>query len=188
MTMRTNYLIKKKFQLRFALSFAILILLEAALTAGLFMYISNDTITTGYMDSILTIERTPNFFVVPFSLIMIIAGVGIALAGMVTFVLLSHKIAGPLYRFEQDLNEIANGNLTKRISVRRSDQLTEFKDALNELTESLDQRISLIKARFAELKALSLKKDDPESIAKIRSSIERLESELDRFRVSQGPR
>ncbi|MFA5145925.1 MAG: methyl-accepting chemotaxis protein [Candidatus Omnitrophota bacterium] len=184
MIRRRNYFIKKRFQLKFALSFVLLLVLEAALVISLFMRVSTDTVTTGYLDSVLRVESTPSFFFVPFLLILMITGVGICAAAMIIFILLSHRIAGPLYRFEKDLEEIGFGDLTKRIALRNSDQLTELKEALNVLVESLDQRVGKIKESTEELRQLISKKDDPASAEKILKVMETLRNEIEHFKVS----
>lgn len=187
MIRRKNYFIKKRFQISFLYRFILLLLLELVLIAGLFMHISSDTLTTGYLDSILRIERTPSFFFVPTLLIMLIVGVGIGISGMIIFILLSHRIAGPLYRFEEDLKEIGSGNLTKRVNLRKTDQLIELKEALNTLVESLDQRLRHIKNRLEMAKKILAEKDSPENAAKMRKALELLEDEIDQFKVTSGP-
>ncbi len=183
---RTNYFIKKSFQFNFALKFMLLIILEAALIVSLFMYISGNTLTTGYANSMLTIEPTPDFFFWPILIIILIAAIGIGLAGMVVFIILSHRIAGPLYRFEKDLGDISYGDLTKRISLRKTDQLTEVKEALNSLVNTFDERMARIKAGLIELKALT-DKGEPGNYAKIQNSVKKLKEEIDRFKVTAGP-
>lgn len=185
MIRRKNYFIKKGFQFNFALKFMLLILLEAALIAGLFMQISGDTLTTGYSDSILRIERTPNFFLTPLILIFLITAIGIGIAGMVVFILLSHRIAGPLYRFEKDLGDIGYGDLTKRIHLRKTDQLTEIKEALNSLISTFDERIGRIKSILVELKSLT-DKGEPANSAKVQNAVKKLTEEIDRFKVTSG--
>lgn len=186
MTMRKNYFIKKGFQFNFALKFMLLILLEAALIAGLFMQISGNTLTTGYSDSILTIERTPSFFLWPLMLIILITAIGMGIAGMIVFILLSHRIAGPLYRFEKDLGDMGYGDLTKRISLRKTDQLTEIKEALNSLIGTFDERMARIKAALTELKTLTDKGEAGNS-AQIQNAVKKLKEEIDRFKVTAGP-
>lgn len=183
MIRRTNYFIKKGFQFNFALKFMLLILLEACLIAGLFMQISGNTLTTGYSDSILTIERTPNFFLWPLLLIILITAIGMGLSGMVVFILLSHRIAGPLYRFEKDLGDISYGDLTKRINLRKTDQLTEIKEALNSLVGTFDERMARMKAAISELKALT-DKGEPGSSARIQNAVKKLKEEIDKFKVT----
>lgn len=187
MIRRKNYFIKKRFQLSFLYRFLLLLLVESLLIAGLFMYISSDTLTTGYFNYILKIERTSDFFFVSLLLIISIVVIGMAIIGMILFILLSHRIAGPLYRFEHDLEEMAKGDLTKRISLRKTDQLTELKEALNTMVDSLDQRIGRIKNSASRSKDLLSKKDDPENIQKLSREIELLKSEIDNFKVTPRP-
>ena len=186
MMRRKKYLIKKGFQINFAYRFLLLIILEAGLIVGLFMYSSSNTITTGYVNSSLRIENTPHFFLVPLLLIMLIAGLGIAIAAMVIFTLLSHRIAGPLYRFEQFLNDTPNGDLTKRICLRKTDQLLELMEALNVTTSFFDNKIGRIKDTITELKKLLSQKDIAQNSEKIHKTIELLKEEIDHFKVTSG--
>lgn len=184
MIRRKNYFIKKKFQVNFFYKFLIALLLESLLIAGLFMYVSNNTITTGYLDSILKIERTPNFFSVSFLLITLIVVVGVGVVGLAVFILLSHRIAGPLYRFEKTLKDIESGDLTTRIDLRRTDQLTELKEALNILVNSLDKHVGRVKTNLAEMEQIISKKDDPEAISKLNKAITKLKDEIGHFKVT----
>jgi len=187
MIQRKNYFIKKKFQVNFISKFITLIIVEAILIAGLFIYITRDTLTTGYFNSTLTVERTPSFFLIPVLLVMLMVAVGVGIAGMVIFILLSHRIAGPLYRFEKDLEEICSGNLTKRINLRKTDQLAELKESLNAVVGSLDHRMSRLKSITAELKGLLSQEINPANAEKIYGAVERLKNEIDHFKVTSGP-
>src|SRR3989338_6431085 len=101
MERRKNFLIKKRFQFSFMVPFVFLLISESILIISLFLYLTQDTITTGYIDSVLRIEQTNNFFLLPFLLMTLIVVLGVALAGMLIFIILSHRLAGPIYRFEQ---------------------------------------------------------------------------------------
>jgi methyl-accepting chemotaxis protein len=150
------------------------------------MQVSGNTITTGYYDSILTIDRTPKFFLTPLLLIVLITAVGIGLSGMIVFILLSHRIAGPLYRFEKDLGDVSYGDLTKRIHIRKTDQLTELKEALNSLISTFDDRMGRVKSLLSELKSL-VDRGEENNSAKIQNLVRKLKEELDRFKVTSGP-
>jgi len=185
MQTRKNYFIKKKFQLNFLLKFVILLLIESFLIAGLFMYVSNDTITTGYLNSTLRIEKTPDFFFVSLLLIVLIVVIGIGIAAMVIFLLLSHRIAGPLYRFEKTLKEAEGGDLTARIDLRKTDELTKLKESINSAFGSMDSRFGRIKKGLFELEELLSKPDDPQAVSKARSKINMIKDEIGYFKVSQ---
>ncbi|MFA6078656.1 MAG: methyl-accepting chemotaxis protein [Candidatus Omnitrophota bacterium] len=181
---RKNYFIKKKFQLNFLSGFILLLLLESLLLGGLFMHLSTDTLTTGYSNSVLKVERTSDFFFVSFLLSTLVAAVAMALVGMGVFIMLSHRLAGPLFRFESTLKDLENGDLTQRINLRKTDEIMALKESLNTLIESMDVRIGRIKKEITELHLLIAKKNAPASLEKIYSIIEQLENEIDHFKVS----
>ncbi|MGM0608232.1 MAG: HAMP domain-containing protein [Candidatus Muiribacteriota bacterium] len=62
----------------------------------------------------------------------------LALIVGVSSLMLSHKIAGPVYRFEQSAKQIANGDLSLRIVLRKGDELVELADVFNKMTANLE--------------------------------------------------
>ena len=52
---------------------------------------------------------------------------------------LTHRLAGPLYRFEQTARELIRGNLALRIRLRKRDELHELAGLLNEAFDMLEQ-------------------------------------------------
>ena len=182
--MRKNYLIKKRFQLNFLLKFVILLIVESLLVAGLFMYVSNDTITTGYLNSTLRIEKTTDFFFVSLILIVLITVIGIGMAGMIIFLLLSHRIAGPLYHFEAALKKAEDGDLTARIDLRKTDQLISLKESINSVFGSMDSRLGRVKKGLAELEELLLNSNDPQAVSKLKSKLSSIKDEIGYFKVS----
>ena len=169
---RKNYFIKKSFQTRFSLRFAVLIVLEAVLIAGLLYYISRGTLTTGYSGTELRIERTASFFYVGFLLILLIASVAVGLVGMLVFIFYSHRIAGPLFRFQKSLQEIAAGDLTGRIHLRQKDQLGDLGESINLMAQAMDQRVGEIKK---EIEAAS-KQPGKESLARLKELADSLKT------------
>ena len=154
---RRNYFIKKKFQVNFTVKFLIIILIEAFLAAGLFLYMSKGTLTTGYLGSELRIARTYDFFL-PMLLLsnLIIVGIS-AVIGIAVFIFLSHRIAGPLYRFENILDAIKKGDLTQRFKLRENDQFAELANSINEHTDTLDKNMGHLKAGVMEFSQLASK-------------------------------
>ena len=54
---------------------------------------------------------------------------------------ISHRIAGPLHRFEQSARIVAQGDLTHRVSLRASDELTELQEEFNAMVAGLQSLI-----------------------------------------------
>jgi methyl-accepting chemotaxis protein len=64
-------------------------------------------------------------------------------------VLVSHRIAGPLYRFKQSFRELAGGNLGLVVRIRRADYLAPETDAINRMIEELADKVQHIRTRHA---------------------------------------
>ncbi|MFT5284155.1 MAG: signal transduction histidine kinase [Planctomycetota bacterium] len=68
----------------------------------------------------------------------------LAVALSVTFVagvLLTHRIAGPLYRFTSFLNAVNRGDQPDECAVRKNDELKNFRELLNVTTEPLRRHV-----------------------------------------------
>ena len=63
----------------------------------------------------------------------------------------SHKIAGPIYRLEQNIHSIREGNLTVNTTFRTGDQIQELAETLNDLTRTLNHRVRSIKDGLHEV-------------------------------------
>lgn len=55
--------------------------------------------------------------------------------------IVSHKMAGPVYRFEQTCKEIAKGDFSQRVHLRKGDQLTELQDEFNHMMDVIEERL-----------------------------------------------
>jgi len=80
--------------------------------------------------------------------------------------LASHKIAGPIYRFEKDIQQVGEGDLRHRIRIRKNDQFQELAVSLNQMIDGLSSRVSAVKN---EAQALG---GETEAAARIRNTIE----------------
>lgn len=60
-------------------------------------------------------------------------------------IFLSHKIAGPLYRFHQVLSDLHDKNLSVRCHLRKFDEAKPLAEALNQALESLDISVARLK-------------------------------------------
>ncbi|MDR0291921.1 MAG: hypothetical protein LBI01_04030 [Elusimicrobium sp.] len=55
--------------------------------------------------------------------------------------ILSNKLAGPIFRFEKTCDEIAEGDVTKRVRLRKGDQFITLQNKFNNMMDVLDKRI-----------------------------------------------
>ena len=193
---RRNYFIKKKFQIDFSVKFLIIIVIEAVLAIGLFLYLSKGTLTTGYLGSELKIASTYDFFLpmLLFSNLIIVGVTGII--GIAALIFLSHRLAGPLYRFEKALGDLSKGNLAQRFKLREKDQFMELQNSINELANVLDMNVGAIKSGIAWISKLvsemqaaaasnpSAKEDMASRLPEISKKLQELKETADYFKTS----
>ena len=59
---------------------------------------------------------------------------------IISAILLSHKIAGPLVRIKRALTQIVNNDYNVSIKLRKHDQLKDIADLINKLAENLKKK------------------------------------------------
>ena len=97
----------------------------------------------------------------------------------------SHRIAGPLYRFRAVYKSLAGGDLAIRANIRKKDYLHTDAKALNEMIEALETRIGglgdqarHLKEETAQLRAAA----GSGSVAEVQKAAERVESRVEGLR------
>lgn len=161
---RRIYFIKKNFQFRFILKFCTLIFIGVIISTGLLFLFSKGTLTSSFQQSRLVITNT-SLAILPAVIYTNLITFGlITLASIGVTLLVSHKLAGPMFRFEKDLEEIEKGDLTRITRLRNRDQLTDFAKSLNKMTASLHDKVLEIQKDVEQLEKSASQKDVPKEI------------------------
>ncbi len=74
---------------------------------------------------------------------------------MLASLLLSHRIAGPLYRFETTLDNMQQGRLDNIIQLRDKDEGKELARKINEFNAQLSQSFTIISQNSKALQILT---------------------------------
>ena len=158
---RRIHFIKKEFQAKFILKFVLLVLMGSLISTGLLVLFSKGTLTASFQHSKLVITDTSSaiFHAIVYTNLVTLGL--ISLATIIVTLLVSHKIAGPMFRFEKDLEEIAGGNLTKKIYLRKDDQITEMAAALNKMIADLHERVLSIQSEVKTITESASEQDVP---------------------------
>jgi methyl-accepting chemotaxis protein len=140
---RRTIFIKRAFQGRFILYVLLLILLSGACSALLIYWITGGDLQaqslTAHTNVMNALEHLGVSIFIGNLCSLLIAG------GVAIFVVLysSHKIAGPLYRFEKWCEQIGDGQLDTITPLREHDQLQELGLAFAAMTTKLRDRKAL---------------------------------------------
>jgi len=158
---RRHYFVKKGFQLGFILKFCLLVLLGVVISTGLLLLFSQDTLTSSFQQSRLVIRNTA-LAILPAAVLTNLITLGlISLATIFVTLFISHKLAGPLFRFEKELKQICEGDLTRDIKLRKKDQITDMAEGLNKMTASLREKVLTIRTGVAQLLQIASQQEAP---------------------------
>ncbi len=148
------------------------IILLCTLVAVLVLYFySRQELADSFWQAHIRIRRVSDLL-----LPVLITGAGVATAaGIVLALFLPQKIAGPLYRIEQDLKEVRAGDLTKVISLREDDILKELAMEINLTTEFFRGQTAAMQTRYREIENLVAGDPDRDQIL---AALQRLQSLL----------
>ncbi len=176
---RRNYFINKAFQSEFILKFCGLVVLGSAVFGIILYLLSKQTLTTSFENSRLVIKSTADYIFPGLLFGGIIAATFTALAASAVVILMTHRIAGPMYRFEKYITEIGSGKLNSDLKIRKKDQFQNMANALNKMTEDLKLGLTEVNEVSAKLDKLieELSYSSSREIL-LREDIKRIVSEL----------
>ena len=156
---RKQYFVKKDYQLKFILKFCLVILAGSIISTLLLLLFSEGTLTSSFEHSRLVVKNTAIAIIPAVILTNIITLAIVSLIAIVVVLFISHKIAGPMFRFEKELKDIGQGNLTKTIKLRERDQFTTLAESLNLMTAGLRERVLAIQIELEQLLESASKQD-----------------------------
>ena len=145
---RRNYFIKRELQGKYIFSFFIFVITGSIIFTIIFSLLSADTLTIVYDNYNLQIGKTPLVLlreILSTNWIFIVAG---GLTVVVFSMFLTHRFAGPMFRFEKSVDEMTRGNLNFMIHLRA-------KDEGKELAEKINRLILMLSSNLREVRHLS---------------------------------
>jgi len=139
---RRNFFIKKGLQGKYVLSYFIFVMLGVIFFTLIFSMLSMNTLSIVYDDYDLQIGTTP---LILLEKILASQWIFMAIFAMlfvvIISILLTHRIAGPMYRFEQAFNEMINGNIGYWIKLRKKDEGKELAEKINRFNDILSEKL-----------------------------------------------
>jgi methyl-accepting chemotaxis protein len=169
-----NFFINRNFQGKIILTLFLIVVVTCLFFSVIVGFFSADSLTISYKNNDVLIDKTPAMlfknalaanwiFLVTFGTLLLIA----ALIG-------THRIAGPLFRFEKTLNSMVHKDLSCTIQLREKDegkdlaqQINTFNSILSRDMRELGRRSRAIRdltRQYEALTAANLTADEIDSI------------------------
>lgn len=199
MPANSSRLLERAFKIKFGLKLCFFTLLGGAAVVLLLYFSLARSLGDSYGSAIYTIHELkikilPLIFASSYSIVIL----GLVTAAIaIISALFSHRIAGPLYRLEKNLDAIASGDLTVATRFRGLDQLSALADELNAMVRSLNHAsrsmmdsAEELKAAEGALKTLLDMESPPEAelkktIAALRASVEKVNKAVSFIKVKE---
>lgn len=155
---RRTVFIQRAFQGRFIAWMLVMILLFAVCSAFiLYLLLASDLQSearSAHLRIADTWQKLGTSIVIGNLVSAVFAGICVAVVVLYT----SHKIAGPLYRFQKLFGEVGRGNLDLSASLREHDQMKELAAAFDEMLEALrrqrEERAAAVRDAVAAVQQL----------------------------------
>ena len=187
-----NFFIKKDLQGKMILAVFLSVVVGCLLFILLLGIFSADTMTISYSNNDIQVGNTPWMLlksaVAANWIFLVIGGTCLVLAAIVR----THRIAGPLFRFEKALTLMNEGDLTDTIYLRGKDEGKELADKINQFNLQLSDRLksmnrhakatSDLLAQFEALDIDKISQEDKKSMCDALKTInQKLQADLDYF-------
>ena len=178
---RKNYFINKGLQSGFILKFCGLVALGSILF-GIALYVfSSSTLTTSFENSRLVIKSTADYIFPGLLFGGLITAMFTALVGGAVVMIMTHRIAGPMYRFEKYVNEVGSGVFYSDVKIRKKDQFQNMAGALNKMTSDIKRGLTEVNEVSAKLdKLIEDLSDTSSGEVLLKEDIKRIVGELKR--------
>lgn len=141
---RRNYFIKKNFQGKLILGYFLFMVGGCFLFTVILAALSADTLTVVYRNNDLQLGQTPLMLLKQILtahwIFIIVGGVVIVVAAM----LITHRMAGPIFRLERAVGNMVSGRLDDVICLRGKDEGKEIAAKLNRFNRELSEKIRQI--------------------------------------------
>lgn len=157
---KLNLAVKREFQCWMLKQVLVAVVLSAVVAAVILYFYARQEVVSSFFDAHVKIRRVSDLL-----LPVVMAGSIVSLlVGVVLAMFLPQKIAGPIYRIEQGLQSIGEGDLTTEIKLRDDDTLKDLAENVNLATGSLRSRVDEAKSTCLELER-AIESGDSEKIS-----------------------
>jgi len=72
---------------------------------------------------------------------------------LIVAAVVSHRMAGPVYKFEKSCAAVASGDLTHRVWLRKGDQLSDLQEQFNAMVGAVNEAVKQLEAFKSEAAA-----------------------------------
>ncbi len=179
---RKKYFIKSNLQGKWMLGYFFLVLLGSIIFTFVFSMFTADTLSITYDAYRLEIGDTPTILIQRFFRANWISIVFGGLAVVLISLFASHRVAGPLYRFEKAVDAMIQGRIGYQIRLRKHDEGKELAEKINRLNDAMAATMTDIRDAASAIEN-AMPELEGANTANVRDALQRLNASLDKFDI-----
>lgn len=178
-----NFSVNRAMQLRMIGKLICIILVSLLISGGVYYHYANQQITASFM---LFHIKARNFldFLLP------VVGISFVISlvvGTIASLFFPKNVAGPLYRIEEDVRRIAEGDLTVQINLRSGDEGGSLAEQLNKMVKLF--RETIVSVQDPLRRAQKICGADPEMISaehltELQASLDQIAQQINKLKVA----
>lgn len=176
--------IKRRFQLEIIVKIIIVWFIGVVISGLLIYFFSGETLTTRYENSQLVIDRTGNVILRDLLNASAINLLVVVAVGVFISLYISHRLAGPLYRFERSMEAMRDGDLAFQVKLRDKDELIDLVPIFNQTLQRWDENFRAMKQKADALGTWFEEQEQREDLEQGQRLASELRALLHQFRTS----
>jgi len=178
MNKRRNYFINKKFQSNFILRFCFLVVATGLALMAVLYAMAGRANTVSFVNSRVVVQNTADFLFPLLIQTFVVSTIVVGLVTIVATLFISHRIAGPLYRFKKVLGSFGEGDFSLSCRIRRKDALQDMVTAFNNMIARVRESFNLVDKELKDLKG----KLEAGDLKEIKRSVLEMDKALHHFK------
>lgn len=138
---RKNYFINQELQGKYIFKYFLLVVLGSIFFSLIFSFLTSNTLSIVYDNYHLELGTTPGIL---FKKILSTQWFFIVTGGFITIIItlfLTHRIAGPFYRFEKTMDAMGSKDLSQKIVLRKKDEGKALAGKINEFNKTISNEL-----------------------------------------------
>ncbi|MCB2182299.1 MAG: methyl-accepting chemotaxis protein [Desulfobulbaceae bacterium] len=168
---KLNLSVKRDFQIWLLIRVFSVVLFSSLIASLVLYFYSRGEITDNFYNAHIALRRVSDLL-----LPVVIAGSLVSLlAGMALSLFLPQLIAGAIYRIEEDLQQVKEGNLAFEITLRNNDILQDLAGDINDTVARLRNEIRELKLNHGRIETLADENKIDELVQALTEQREQLE-------------
>ena len=189
---RKIFIVNKKYQFRYLFIIISTMLISAASVYFTVFYVIWNKVIDEFFFVPEASKKLADIFAQT-SQLLVIPVILLAVIFTIAGIILSHKVAGPIFRVESVAHELAKGILDIKIKFRKGDELHELADSLNDMItgiksiiredKDITEKLIKISDKLGEdiNKEKGLKKDVKDAVDELKAIVGKLKESTDKF-------